>query len=76
MMQTLTRLVNAKQPLLQLEAIRSSRSLLVKTAKGRAAHDAAMGEAVRVVNTRSKTAVEGIVEAPNRVLITALGAMN
>ena len=49
---------------------------MILTAKGRAAHDAAMGEAVRVVNTRSKTAVEGIVEAPNRVLITALGAMN
>ncbi|MCH7688673.1 MAG: c-type cytochrome, partial [Planctomycetes bacterium] len=38
--QTLTRLVNAKQPPLQLEAIRSSRNLLVKTAKGRATRTA------------------------------------
>ena len=37
---TLTGLVNAKQPLLQLEAIRSSRNLLVKTAKGRATRTA------------------------------------
>lgn len=49
---------------------------MILTAKGRATHDAAMGEAVRVVNTRSKTAVEGIVEAPNRVIITAPGAIN
>ncbi len=48
---------------------------MILTVKGRAAHDAAMGEAVRVVNTRSKTAVEGIVEAPNRVIITAPDAM-
>ncbi len=48
---------------------------MILTAKGRAAHDAAMGEAVRVVNTRSKTAVEGIVEGPNRVTITVPGAM-
>lgn len=49
---------------------------MILTAKGRATHDAAMGEAVRVVNTRSKTAVEGIVKAPNRVSVTIPGALN
>ncbi len=42
---------------------------MILTAKGRAAHDAAMGETVRVMNTRSKQSVEGIVQAPNRVTV-------
>ena len=53
--------------------IRTNRMLL--TAKGHAAHDAAMGEAVRVVNTRTKNTVEGIVEAPNRVAVSFLDAI-
>lgn len=43
---------------------------MILTAKGRAIQNGAMGDAVRVKNTRSKTIIDAIVVAPNRVFIT------
>jgi len=39
------------------------------TARGRALDDAAEGETVRVLNTRSRTVIEGIAAGPNKVFV-------
>lgn len=44
---------------------------MVLTAKGRALEDGAMGEPIRIANVRSNTIVQAVVQAPNRVTVTA-----
>lgn len=43
---------------------------MLLTARGRALHNAAKGDVVKVINTRSNATVEGIVIGPNRVKIS------
>ena len=52
--------------------VKSKHMLL--TARGRALHDAAKGDVVKVINTRSNTTIEGIVTGPNSVKISFVGA--
>ncbi len=54
--------------------IRSKNMIL--TVKGRAMQNGATGDAVRVMNTRSKNSVEGIVDSPSRVIVTASNEIN
>lgn len=53
--------------------VRTNRMVL--TAKGRAMQDAAIGETLRVMNTRSKSTVEGVVNAPDQVTVTLPGSV-
>lgn len=47
---------------------------MLLTARGRALHNAAKGDVVKVLNTRSNATVEGIVIGPNKVKISYPGA--
>mgnify|MGYP002631462360 CR=1 FL=1 len=44
------------------------------SARGKALEDGAVGETVRVLNTRSSQTIEGVVSAPNRVVLSASAA--
>lgn len=52
----------------------NNRSMQI-TAQGKALEDGAMGEVVRVTNTRSRKTVQGVVVAPNRVAIRLADAI-
>lgn len=52
---------------LVMVVLRTDRMLI--TARGRALDDAAAGDIVRVLNTRSSTTIEGIAAGPNEVVI-------
>ncbi len=63
--------VVAKGTLVML-VVKTERMLL--TTRGRALHNAARGDVVKVINTHSNATVEGIVIGPNRVKISYPGA--
>jgi flagella basal body P-ring formation protein FlgA len=42
---------------------------LLLTSQGRAVEDGALGQAIRVMNTQSKTTVDAVVDGPSRVLV-------
>jgi len=45
------------------------------TARAQAAHDASIGDTIRVINTRSKKTIEGIVSAPDRVVVSSASSI-
>jgi flagella basal body P-ring formation protein FlgA len=47
--------------------VRTDRMLI--TARGKALQDAAQGETVRVLNIRSRSTIEGVVQGPNQVVV-------